>query len=177
MNIFFLHWIPHISAQYHFNAHVIKIILEITQMLCTAYHECGYTDESLPFKLYKSTHKNHPTSKWIRDYTGNFVYACKIGLALCHEYTFRYGKIHKCQPMIEYFLNHPINTQQGDKFLLLPSGDVITPPALAMPPEYKVGNAIDSYRAYYQSSLKAKLAINGWKKREKPSWFNTLINL
>ena len=42
--------------------------------------------------------------------------------------------------------------------------------ALAMPDEYKTKDAVESYRNYYMSEEKQKIA--SWKKgREKPSWY------
>ena len=42
--------------------------------------------------------------------------------------------------------------------------------ALEMPVEYKTKDAVESYRNYYMSEEKQKIA--SWKKgREKPSWY------
>ena len=38
-----------------------------------------------------------------------------------------------------------------------------------MPVECKTIDAIESYRIYYQTPEKQKIA--SWKKREKPSWY------
>ena len=55
MNIFYLSHDPEEAAQYQYNKHVVKMILESAQLLCTAHRELGNDD--VP---YKSTHKNHP---------------------------------------------------------------------------------------------------------------------
>jgi hypothetical protein len=82
-----------------------------------------------------------------------------LGLELCKEYSYRYEKRHKSQAVIEWCLTH--------KPKLKYNGD-ITPFALAMPDECKVGDAVDSYREYYRTE-KRKIAV--WKNRETPEWF------
>ena len=63
MNIFYLHPDPETCAQYHCDKHVVKMILEYSQMLSTAHHEC----DGVPgFLCYKPTHKNHPCAVWVR---------------------------------------------------------------------------------------------------------------
>ena len=43
MNIFYLHHDPVKAAQIQYNKHVVKMILESAQMLCTAHHH--YAEE------------------------------------------------------------------------------------------------------------------------------------
>ena len=46
----------------------------------------------------------------------------------------------------------------------------LTPFALAMPDEYKSDDAVESYRRYYMSPEKQRIA--SWnKKRERPEWY------
>jgi hypothetical protein len=84
---------------------------------------------------------------------------CELGLELCKEYTYRYGKRHKSQEVIEWCLiNKPNIPDIG-----------FTKPAMAMPDEYKVKSVVESYRNYYMGA-KSGLAV--WKNREKPEWFS-----
>ena len=62
MNIFYLDRDPVKAAQVQYNKHVVKMILESAQMLCTAHRYYG--NENVP---YKSAHINHPSSIWCRD--------------------------------------------------------------------------------------------------------------
>jgi hypothetical protein len=161
MNIFFLHVNPKKSAQFYFNKHCIKIILEICQMLYTA-HWCGQTSKDWVFnhnqffqdelEPYRKTHFNHPTAKWVRQHTANYLYATTLGLELCYEYTRRYGKIHKCQQRLEWLMNNipPMCNETIQGYLSstsIPEG--CTPVPLAMPDEYKCPDLVQSYRAYY----------------------------
>ena len=52
MNIFYLDRDPVKAAQIQYNKHVVKMILESAQMLCTAHHhwadEIGYKSDYIP---------------------------------------------------------------------------------------------------------------------------------
>ena len=93
MNIFYLSECPVESAQSQCDKHVVKMILESAQMLCTAHHACP-TDAQRPEKFYKQAHLNHPSTIWVRTTTDNYEWMIIHALALCEEYTHRYGKIH-----------------------------------------------------------------------------------
>jgi hypothetical protein len=153
MNIFFLHWDPRISATMYVDKHVLKILIEIVQMLSCAHHmtESKYTPP------YKMTHKNHPCTIWTRSSQSNYKYLVKLGKALCKEYNHRYGKIHKCKAYIKELGNN-----------IPPIPDIgFTPPAQAMPDIYKSDDAVESYRAYY---FFEKMNLHSWKKRDIPEW-------
>jgi hypothetical protein len=111
---------------------------------------------------YGLSHKNHPCSIWIRESLSNYLYLCELGLELCKEYTYRYGKRHKSQEVIEWCLMNIIDIEDKD----------ITDPPKAMPDEYKVQDVIQSYRNYY---VGAKKEFACWKGREVPQWFLTAV--
>lgn len=160
MNIFWLHCLLAKNAEYYHDKHVVKIILEITQMLWSVYHHYGLPQlENVPVKVYRQTHKNHPCSKWCRENVANYKKAAEMGLALCSEYTFRFGKQHKCQEIIEWLLLNPPDT--------IPESGQVTCPPLCMPEQYKrTGKPIESYRRYY---IGEKINENTrWKKRKQP---------
>ena len=152
MNIFFLDKDVKKCAQYHCDKHVVKMILETAQLLCGAHWVNG---KEAPYKL---SHKNHPCSIWTRESLSNYLLLCELGLELCDEYTYRYGKKHKSQNIIEWCLtNKPNITDNG-----------LTEPPKAMPEEYKTDCVIQSYRNYYNGA-KSNFAV--WKNRESPAWF------
>jgi hypothetical protein len=157
MNIFFLHLIPLICAQMYVDKHVIKMILETAQLLCSAHH----VSESEYKPPYKLTHKNHPCSIWTRESVGNYKWLCKLGLELCKEYTYRYGKVHKCEEYIRILSkNIPPIPDKG-----------FTNPAQAMPIEYKDEDPVQAYRSYY---FFGKHEILSWKGKQAgrapPDW-------
>ena len=61
MNIFYLSEGPVDAASSQGDKHVVKMILESAQMLCTAHHACP-SDAQRPEKFYKQAHLNHPSS-------------------------------------------------------------------------------------------------------------------
>jgi hypothetical protein len=153
MNIFFLDFDTKKCAQYHCDKHVVKMILETAQLLCGTHWIIG---NEAPYKL---SHKNHPCSIWVRESLSNYLYLCDLGLELCKEYTYRYGKRHKSQDVIEWCLINKPNIHDVD----------FTSPPLAMGDEFKIGNdVIESYRNYYREGKKL---IVSWKNRVIPSWF------
>lgn len=159
MNIFFLDWDVDNCAKDHCDKHVVKMILETAQLLCSAHHMSNQVIKEVPYKL---SHKNHPCSIWTRSSLSNYLYLCELGLALCKEYTNRYGKRHKSQDVIEWCLVNKPNIKDIG----------FTEPPKAMPDEYKVSDVVESYRNYYRG---AKSTFAVWKNREIPEWFK--INL
>ena len=155
MNIFFLDKDIKKCAEYHCDKHVVKMILETAQLLCGAHHMTGQVTDQVPYKL---SHKNHPCSIWVRESLTNYLVLCELGLELCKEYTYRYGKRHKSELIIEWcILNKPKIVDKG-----------FTNPPMAMPNEYKSDSVIESYRNYY---IGAKSKFATWKNREVPYWF------
>ena len=156
MNIFFLDENPETCAQYHNDKHVVKMILETAQLLCGVHHTTNHNTDHVPYKL---SHKNHPCSIWVRSSLENYLWLCELGLELCKEYTYRYGKKHKSQQVIEWCVIHRPN---------IPDKPFQRPPK-AMPDDFKVDDVIQSYRNYY---IGAKKDFCKWKNREVPLWFS-----
>jgi len=71
MNIFYLHHSPYIAAKVQYNKHVVKMILESAQMLCTAHHVYGNAEQKLNVP-YKQAHLNHPSTIWTRQCRANY---------------------------------------------------------------------------------------------------------
>jgi len=129
------------------------MILETAQLLCSVHHISG--SNFIP--PYKLTHKNHPCAVWSRTSLENYNWLVDLGNELCKEYTYRYGKIHKCQSIIEEMAcNPPPIPEIG-----------FTTPSMAMPDEYRSSNVVESYRAYY---FFEKSHLFSWKKRDTPDW-------
>ena len=84
MNIFTVDHDPTVAAQQLCDKHVVKMPLETAQMLCSAF-------DPLDLAPYKRVHYNHPCTQWARQSEANFDWLVTHGLALCAEYTKRYG--------------------------------------------------------------------------------------
>ena len=150
MNIFALDIEPRKAAQYHADAHCVKMILESAQMMCTILNELGYDTP------YKSTHKHHPCTIWASSSISNYLWLRELGIELYKEYKYRYGnKIHK----------------SGEIILSLPIPNIpergLTKFAQAMPEEYRQDNWVLAYREYYRNDKKELLK---YTKRNLPEW-------
>ena len=152
MNIFAVHEDPKTSAQQLCDKHVVKMILESAQMLCSAY-----PNGDAP---YKRAFYNHPCTIWARESQENYEWLLNHAYAMCQEYTRRYGKVHKSIHAIEWCGKNQAKLELPRKGL--------TKFAQAMPEQYKNDCSIKAYRAYYNGD-KARFAT--WKKRDTPEWF------
>lgn len=184
MNIFVLDWDPLKAAEYHCNKHVVKMVLESGQMLCTAHwvghlYSRGRTldsfdrvkdaqawvAESVPARHlppWKMSHVNHPCSVWTRASLGNYRWHSELGLALCAEYTKRYGKVHKAQAVHEWLATHTPPAWGTLSRNLLPW-------PICVPDDCQGFDAIQSYRDYYNRH-KSHFAV--WEPRAAtPKWY------
>lgn len=152
MNIFYLHSNPVTAAHYQHDKHVVKMCLETAQILCTVAHSVGVPAP------YKATHARHPSVLWAAAAQDNFAWLVLHGLALCTEYTYRYGKTHACQQIIADL--RPV----VDRLPAVP----FTPPTQAMPPEFQCSHdTVQAYRTYY---LERKVNQSGWTGRSPPAF-------
>ena len=152
MNIFVLDKDPKKAATMSCDKHVVKMVLETAQVLCSALDRHGVDDT-----LYRPTHKKHPCTLWAGDSRANFMWLVEHGLALSEEYTVRYGKTHKSQSVIEWCAKFADSIPRGE----------LTAFAQAMPPQYRHPDVVKAYRSYYQGE---KSAIATWKTKQ-PSWW------
>lgn len=177
MNIFYLDYDPIKCAEMHVDKHCVKMILEYAQLLSTAHRvldgsmHTGVTktgrkrqeyvlSDHRQHIVYSATHINHPSAVWVRQSNENYIWLWKLLTKLCSEYTYRYGKTHKCESsgLVELLRTVPSN---------IPTGN-FTEPTPAMPDQYKVaGDSITSYKNYY---LGDKTRMFNWKKRTPPTW-------
>lgn len=173
MNIFFLAIDPKLCAIYHLDKHVVKMIIEYAQLLSTAHRILdGVLISKSNYKLsdyrenilYKTTHINHPSAIWARQYKENYEWLYMLFCSLCDEYTYRYGKIHLCDKKLREILKFTPNN-----IYKLDNKNNWIGPTPAMPDECKViGNNLLSYHNYYRQ-YKTHIAI--WTKRDIPIWY------
>lgn len=158
MNIFVLDFDAQIAAENHCDKHVIKMLLESCQIMCTVLHLQGVDPTTVP---YKATHKHHPCVLWANESSENYKWLWTLAFYLSKEYTKRYNKTHACDKLINslLFSTHPSNFP----------GSKLTPFVQAMPEKYKVpGDAITAYRNYYMGDKKY-FAV--WKLNNTPTWW------
>ncbi len=152
MNIFVLDENIERCAHYHCDQHVVKMILESVQMLCTTLNKKGFVTP------YKSTHVKHPCVLWVEQSYDNFVWLKQLCEALNQEYRYRYNKSsdHKSMAVLAQLegITYPANG--------------LTDFAQAMPEQYKLpGDAVQAYRSFYRAE---KMAFARWTKRSLPEW-------
>jgi hypothetical protein len=175
MNIFMLSLDPTQAAKWHCDRHVVKMILESTQLLWTAWHIAGHGEDLLATAPttragthgYKPTHRNHPCAIWVRASLHNYRWLLELANALVAEYHYRYPAAapHACEPHLEWLAAHPPP---------LPDRGW-TMPALAMPPEYKtISNPPVCYRAYYLGQ-KRERGLLVYTRRESPPWVSVHV--
>ena len=153
MNLFFLDIDPKKCAEYHCDKHVVKMILEIVQMLYTSHHILG-PKEKLPEDCYKPVSVKHPTAIWIRTSEKNYLYAIEVAMSLAKEYTYRYLKTHSCEKHVVWLSNNLPQfgaVQEYSNKVTLSTNKYfqnvgITQVPLAMPEECIVNDTIQSYR-------------------------------
>jgi hypothetical protein len=182
MNIFYLDHDVVKCAEMHNDKHVVKMILEYAQLLSTAhrvldgtlidgYSKTGRKQKRYVFSderdniFYSATHLHHPSAVWVRQSAMNYYWLYTMLNALCKEYTYRYGKIHKCERdgLVNRLQTTPVKIPIGP----------FTEPTPAMPDEVKIaGDSIKSYRNYY---INNKTHLASWKKRSTPGWYNANI--
>jgi len=139
MNIFYLDKDPKLAAIYQYNKHVVKMILESAQMLCTAHHCYGSAEQKANVP-YKQAHLNHPSTVWARQSKSTYMWLYDHMMALGTEYYVRYGKTHLTITKCKEFLATPPKHIQGDEW---------SQPPQAMPDEYKHKDSIIAYWQYY----------------------------
>ncbi len=160
MNIFVSDRNAIIAAQNLDSKRVVKMILEGCQLLSGAINLNG---GQAP---YKTTHANHPSAIWARQTRSNWIWLYEHTVALGKEYTFRYGKMHKCYEVLKTI---------KDMDVLIPDGPLTTFANCAAHGgkeiSYKhLNNVVEAYRHYLVARWNTdKLAVN-WHQRGKPSW-------
>jgi hypothetical protein len=190
MNIFYLDNDPVKCAEYHVDKHVVKMILEYCQLLSTAHRVIDGKETIAESKtgrkvkrwilpddretvLYSATHINHPSAVWCRQSAMNYHWLYTLLVECCKEYTYRYGKIHKCESsgLVNRLQTTPNNINGTKEF---------TEPTPAMPDACKVpSDSLKSYRNYY---IMEKQRMWSWKgkinSREVPvfmkEWFRKM---
>jgi hypothetical protein len=185
MNIFFLSSDPVKAAQMHADKHVVKMLLESTQLLWTAHHvaaaDAGVAIpeiETAPPTAtgrtggYRPTHRNHPCAIWVRASVANYRWLVALASSLADEYHYRYPtrrEAHACEVHVAWLRDHlPVSfaaAEEKEK-----TSKQMTMPALAMPVEFKISpNPVTCYRAFYVGSKKARGIIR-YTRRDAPAW-------
>jgi hypothetical protein len=160
MNIFYIDQDPYKCAEQHTDKHVVKMILETAQMLSTAHHMLDEKcmSEEMRNSIYKKAFAHHPCTIWASASFENYTWLFYLFDALLSEYTYRFGKVHSSERLLDYLCEPPKNINRLG----------FTQPAQAMPDLYKMPfDSNFAYRLYYRHE---KSHLFQWTKRERPTW-------
>lgn len=140
--------------------HIVKMVLEYSQLLCTAHKVLEGNENPI---LYKQTHINHPCVKWVTDNPKNYMTLTRILNYCLSEYHNRYKKTHKIRSSgLEDYLWNNVPNDNLYNYVGLDK-------PLCMPEYCKINNdLIESYRNYYNLE-KSKFAK--WKNGNIPYWY------
>lgn len=176
MNIFYIDKTPQQAAEWMVDSHVVKMILESAQLLCTAHRMLD--GNQIPGKsrtgrnvkrfvlsddrdavLYQATHVNHPSAVWARTSTNNYLWLMEHFYALNREYSYRYGnKVHKCFGLASLLQSPPKNLKKHE----------LTEMPCAMDKQYIISaDPVINYRNYYKYG---KARLHRWTNRQPPDW-------
>ena len=183
MNIFYVDKNPETAAKMMCDKHIIKMILESAQMLCTAKRVLDgteYVDRTKNGRkitrwrldnpneeatIYKAGWLGHPSTQWVMKSAYNYIWLYKHMMALNEEYKLRWQKDK----------DHTSITKLGQLLSVPPINariDVIgTDATPAMPDHCKVpGDSVASYRKYY---IIEKRRFAKWEKPNAvmPDWY------
>ena len=186
MNIFYLHKDPVVAAEMSCDKHVVKMILESAQLLCTCHRVqdgteyYGKTANGRKIKrwkhpnsnyeqiLYKAGWVKHPSTIWLFESAYNYMWLYRHMMALNNEYKKRYNhtKDHVAIEKLGVILSEPPKNAKLNK--------IATDPQPAMPDECKVpGDAVQSYRNYY---VMKKRRFATWKSPAVvPEWYTRAL--
>lgn len=157
MNIFILDKNIEKCARYHADQHVVKMILEGTQMLCTVLNQNDI------FTPYKSTHIKHPCALWTGESLSNWHWLYRLTLQLNKEFLYRYRKTddHASAVVAKKLPFPPIKDKGLTEFIQ------------AMPDIYRVpDDPVQAYRNYY---IGEKSGFVKWTRRRTPKWFKAAM--
>lgn len=175
MNIFFLHPNPKRCARWHCDRHVVKMILETTQLLYTAHWVLAAATgtrpdfSTAPFRkggevrgYLPVSNALHPCAQWTYQSLVHYKWLTRLGLALCAEFKHRFGPTpHSCEAHLRWLRRNPPEAAADLGW---------HEPPLAMPVEFRRGrNAVRSYRVYYVESKGARGLLK-YTKRHTPHW-------
>ena len=181
MNIFVTNQCPIQSARNLPDKHIVKMPLETCQMLAIIYSDWYYGIGQLhkvngqPYATKHGAFRKHPCTIWAAENYWNLSWLISHGLALCDEYTARYGKVHSClAPMVEAV---DIFEAAFDFNVDIYKDSLPMTFTRAMPEDIKFDDTIDTITAYKRYlNTKPWLATNYLRiPSRKPSFIITTM--
>lgn len=154
MNILVLSRDPAKAAEFHCDEHVKVMIEESAHLLCSVFTDGEFKSPYLP--------ADHPSCVWVRKSFENFCWLLEHALALCSEYTYRFGGHHPAEEIIEWCETGMVTVES-----ITPSKG-LTPFPQSLPDDVRHRNPVRAYRNYYLKHLGTRAC---WTKRSSPDWW------
>jgi len=150
MNIFIVSKDPIAAARMLCDRHIVNQPRESCVMLCN-----GWPDGAAP---YKKGWTAHPCTVWTLENRSNYSWHLHHAMAMCDEYSYRYGKTHYCESVLEWCKDHY-------ETLSLPLGDLTR--FYEATGDVHLSDPVASYREYIR---KYKMGFSKWTRRPQPDW-------
>ncbi len=156
MNIFVLDESPDAAARMVCDKHVVKMPLETAQLLCT-----DSVTRARVAAPYKPTHFGHPLVWWVGSCREAWDWTLAHGVALCDEYSLRYGREHACMRVVAWAfgMRRALRPPPRGRLVHLQclSEELMVP-----------GDPVAAYRRYY---VECKAEIAEWRHGGPPDWW------
>lgn len=180
MNIFYLDSDPKVAASMHCDKHIVKMILEYAQLLCTAHRLLDGTEKVIKTEsgrnkrvwehpsndavLYGATHRNHPSAVWVREGISNYLWVYECMWWCNQEFKRRYGhtKNHATLDKLSALLS------VVPKAMINKENVPFSAPPQCVAEDCKQDDTVEAYRAYYKNH---KHNIAAWRDGKIPEWF------
>lgn len=166
MNVFYLDLNPTVSAGWLVDKHVLKMVLEYTQLLANAFHMPGATapPKTRAGTTYAKSHWDHPCAVWVRQDFKHWHWVKMGAFELCSQYQTRFPnallKQHACYDALAHMEGAGVTEW-------MPRKNWVDPPQ-CMPVEFQIrGNTVGAYRAYYKTGKKH---LHQWTGVKPPEW-------
>ena len=175
MNIFVLDIDPAKAAQCLCDTHLIRMVQETTELLCTVHRLMDHNDQgkhpnsTLEELLLPASEVDHPCVLWAMESIHNYHWVYGHGIALLMEYSYRFNKDHIHHDLYRALYEIPHG------FFYSKDTFERTPFIQCMPEKYKVaeeykitGDAILAYRLFYIGEV---IPTATWTSRKPPQWY------
>ena len=152
MNLFWLHPNIRLCVYLYCDAHVVKMLLESTQLMNNVYHVYGQPS----LINYRFCHQGHPCTIWTAQSLRHFQRVGQLALAIAREYFRRYQKHHKCWRKVMLMLSQPPTFREHQKPAFKPTTTLASmgpfddvPLCFGEHTQFFHKNACVAYRRYY----------------------------
>lgn len=145
-----------------------KIIVESAQIASTALwiNNCDVAETMYANgHCYLPTHEHHPLVVWASENIGHYYFVLRYGKALCKEYKYRFGKVHKTRAIISRLIvgMYSWDIDKNDMFCVMPNCTT----------NHKYVNDIyEAYRLCLLEKWQEQKVAPVWSNRIRPDWYN-----